>query len=248
MKHFSEQYRAQQRDAFMQNVRSFMPIKESPMPDANQLSEHAVNLLITTALHIGLILTVAYKSLGLHAAQGKRALDELLAHGFVRIHRLARKGSGGQPQVLEVLPKGKEELRRRGITPAEKKIKRGGFRHDVYARYLEQWAKEKGYHYWFERTLGQKAFDFVYEDEHGNLYGVEICLSGSAELNAQQAIKAAGVEGIKEVIIACERQSFLKSIFAEIRKIDQLGLYQKKISGKLLGEYVTINDKEPPHE
>jgi hypothetical protein len=208
-------------------------------PSEPELAANSLKVLVKVALEIGLTLLVVYAGLGLHAAEGKRAVDDLLARGWIKLHRIARKGRGGQPEVVEVLPAGRAELVKHGITPAEKKLKRGGFKHDVYARYVEAWARELGHRYWFERVLGPKAFDFVYEDSQGSLRAIEICLSGSAEWTAEQMLKGATVEGVEQVVAACETPGFMKAILKQIRTIDALGLYQKKILGQLLAEYVT---------
>ena len=131
-----------------------------------------------------------------------------------------------------------EELAKRGIRPAGLKGK-GKFRHKLYANQIDQHKQEQGWvRCWLERTLGNKTFDVVGEDRDGNLTGVEICLSGSAKWNAQQLIKAAGVEGVVEVIVACERKEDLQAILREVGEIDALGLYRKKIVGKLLAEFL----------
>jgi hypothetical protein len=94
--------------------------------------------------------------------------------------------------------------------------------------------------HWFERWLGEKAFDVVGEHADGTLSAVEIVLTGSAQWNAEQAVKAAGVEGVKEVVIACESAALLKGIEKAIAEKDSLGLYRSKLSCKLLSEYVQV--------
>ncbi len=238
MKFISEEERRRRVDALMHGVEA-TSVRNVERPVVNQLDQASLKVLTKFGLEPGTHLLEAYSALGLHPAEGKAAIDDLLARGFVKLHRLVRKGRGGQPTVVELLPAGKEELAKRGITLAEKKLKRGGFKHDVYGRYLEKWAKAQAFRYWFERTLGRKAFDFVHEDVDGNLRGIEICLTGSVEWTAQQTIKAAEVEGVVQVVVACEQKAFLKAIMEEVRKIDALGLYRKKIEGKSLAEFVT---------
>lgn len=206
-------------------------------PTAPGLSDVCVKVLVKAALEPGIWQEPMCESLSLHPAEEKAAVDDLLARAMVKQHHLP-KGRGGQPVVLEVLPKGLEELAKRGITPTEKKLKRGGFLHDCYARYLEKWAHGMGYRWWFERVLDKKAFDFVYEDERGVLRAIEICLSGSAEWTAKQILKGAEVEGVAQVMVACERKPFVMAVMKEIQKIDALGLYRGKIVGKLLAEYL----------
>ncbi len=73
----------------------------------------------------------------------------------------------------------------------------------------------------------------------GELVGVEIVLSGTAKWNAGQALKAASVEGVSEVIVACEDRKLMKGIEAELAEQDGLGLYRGKISIRHLSEFMT---------
>lgn len=207
-------------------------------PQAPGLVEDSVKLLVKVATEPMVPLTEAYLGLGMHASDGKWSEDDLLARGMIKLHRLARKGRGGQPTVVEVLPPGLDELRKHGITPAEKKLKRGGFKHDIYARYIERWARDAGYRCYFERTLGDKAFDVVIEDSSGALRAIEVCLSGTAELTARQLLKGAGVAGVQQVSAACETPKFLSQVLAELRLQDKEGLLGNKVVGQLLGEFV----------
>lgn len=214
--------------------------QEASPSRVSELPDSSLKVLVKAGLEPGIRLLGIYESLGMHPTEGKGAMDDVLARGMVRVHRLIRKGKGGQPCVVEVLPAGIAELAKRGIKPAEKKLKRGGFLHDVYARLVEKWAKRAGYRQvWFERTLGQKAFDLVMESVEGQLEGVEVCLTGTAKWNASQAVKAGCVEGVAKVIVACESVKLLKDVEEHLGEMDGLGLYEKKIELRLLSEYVT---------
>lgn len=85
--------------------------------------------------------------------------------------------------------------------------------------------------------MTKKAFDFVYRDKDGRLHAVEIVLSGSANLNASQAIKAATITGMATVTIACEDRTLMRNIETELKTMDELGLFRKKIAFRYLGEY-----------
>ena len=241
LKHMTEEQRLQRASAFLSDVTAVIqPQAAAEKSDVNELSSTSLKVLIKAALELGIWLVGMYRTLGLHPAEGKQAVDDLLARGLVRIHRLVRKGRGGQPQVLELLPRGVAELEKRGISPAEKKVKRGGFKHDVYSRHIEKWARANGYRQvWFERTLGVKAFDLVLEREDGELIGVEVCLTGLAKWNASMAIKGASVTGISLVIVACEDRQLMKGIEHELAEQDGLGLFRKKIVLRHLSEYMT---------
>lgn len=238
MPYLSEETRQARAAVFLDGVNAVKTVKRH-VPAVGELGEASLKVLIKAALEPGARLLDIYRALSLHPAEGKRAVDDLIARGLVRVHRLVRRGRGGQPQVLEVLPRGVAELEKRGISPAEKKVKRGGFKHDVYSRVVEAWAKANGARQiWFERTLGAKAFDMVLEREDGVLEGVEVVLTGSAKWNASQALKAASVEGVREVIVACEDRRLMKGIEAELKEQDGLGLFRKKISVRHLSEFV----------
>lgn len=241
MKYLTEEERLRRANVLLSQVTAIeaAPAAAVESEKQNELSTAAANVLIKCALEPATLLLQIYAALSLHAAEGKRAVDELLARGYVKAHRLVRKGRGGQPTVLEVRPAGVEEISRRGITPAERLIARGGYLHDVYARFIQSWLRAQGVtRMQFEKTLGEKAFDVLYEDANG-LHGIEICLSGTAEWTATQMIKAASVAGVLDVVMACEKASFLKGTVAQLQQIDSLGLYRPKIKPMLLADYLT---------
>jgi len=209
-------------------------VVENQDPDVNGLSEEAVKILVKCGMEPGVLLTDIYKDLGLHPTVGKRGLDELIARGVVKVHRIPRKGRGSQYSVVEITDDG--ELGKHGIQKP-KQVLKGGFKHDVYGRWLGRWAAAKGWRYWWERTLGKKTFDFVYESPQG-LVAVEVCLTGSAKWNAEQAIKGAENYGISELIVACETQKIGCAIMKELEKSDTFGVYRSRIRMCQLAEFL----------
>jgi len=127
----SEEQRRRRVRALLGGVTAVAGQRAVQEPKATELSPEAVAVLVKAGLEPDRTLLELYRDLNLHAAEGTAAREQLGARGMVRPHRLARKGRGGQPQVLEVLPAGVAELGKRGIKLAEKKLKRGGFKHDV---------------------------------------------------------------------------------------------------------------------
>lgn len=160
---FDEQERLRRNDAFLSGVDAKKPAPAKSV-EAPELAENSLKVLIKAALEPGLCLLEIYAALGLHPAEGTAAVTDLVARAFAKVHRFPRKGRGGQPQALEPLPNGMEELAKRGISPPPRKIARGGWKHDVYARQLERWAVSQGFHHWFEKRYGAKHFDVVIED------------------------------------------------------------------------------------
>ena len=139
--------------------------------------------------------------------------------------------------VVEVTELGEVETRRRGIVMA-KPVLKGGFKHDVYGRWVGKWAERKSYRHWFERTLGSKQCDFVYEEREGKLVVVEICLSGTAKWNAEQALKALLNDGISELILGCETRKFGEEILKEFEDVDRVGLYRGRVRVCQLAEFM----------
>lgn len=236
MRFLSEEQRGARAEGFLSRV-SFLAGEPSESAEPYALSEVSRKVLIKAALEYWQPLLAVYESLGLHGAEGKRAVDDLIARGFIRLHRLARLGRGGMPTVIEVLSDGRTELSMLGISPTPLPVRRGGFRHGLYAYFQGQWASGKGYRSCFEKTLGGKAFDFVFERE-GELIAIENYLSGTVDYAARQTLKGAQVKGIKRVIVACERKSFLQEILRRVGQLDELGLFKEKIEGKMLAEFV----------
>ena len=223
-------------EMFLDSVVALKPLARR-RPEPGELSEIAVKLLIKLAVEPHKFLTEVYSDLAFHPSTGKAALDELLARGFAKIHRIPRKGRGSQYAVVQITEHADGELGKRGIT-RPKPVLKGGFKHDVYGRRLGRWATKGHYRHWWERTLGKKTFDFVYELPGGNLVAVEVCLSGSAKLNAEQALKGLENEGIKELILACETKKFADAIMKELEKLDMLGLYRGRVRVCQLAEFL----------
>jgi hypothetical protein len=198
-----------------------------------EVPEDVLKLLVKVALEPITQLTAAYADLGVHPARAKQALSYIEAEGLGRVHVLARKGRGGAPHGLEVLPKGKELLAKRGITPASKVIGRGGFAHDVYGRWLMAWASEHELSCEFECKLGEKVFDAVMRSRGGEIYGYEIVLSGSTKWNSHQAAKAAAVAGVVEVVVLAEHAKLLERLRKQLKGEVNI----KNVRYAHLGEY-----------
>lgn len=240
MRHMSERERRRRAEGFLKSVIAIREPVEEKKKDTggvDEVSENSVYLVIEAARHPEKTLLELYEGAALHPAEGKRALDDLRARGMIWLHRLARKGRGGQPWAVQVIGKGLEELKKRGIAPTELEGK-GSWKHRIYVRHIGNWRKKKGDRFFAERKLGVKTFDGVSEDRTGQLIGYEVCLTGSARWNASQALKAASVEGVKQVIVACEDRKLLKGIERELLEQDALGLYREKIECRHLSEYI----------
>ncbi|MDX2199640.1 MAG: hypothetical protein SF069_11800 [Phycisphaerae bacterium] len=236
MRYWTEEMRRERAASFLAGVRATRKA-ERPKKPRDELSAQALNVLIKAALEPTTFLLDIYRALGLHGAAGKSAQQELTARGLIRLHRIVRKGRGAQPQVMEVTETGVVLLQTRGITPAKRLVK-GGYLHDCYARLIGRWAERQGFRVSYERTMGQKVFDLTLEEKDGSITGVEVCLSGSAELNGRQLIKAAEVAGVKEVLGLCETVAFSRSVQKVVKAVDAIGLYEKKLRVGLLADYI----------
>lgn len=236
MRYWTEERRLQTAGAFLADVHAVKQY-EKEKAKSSDLPGGSLNLLIKAGLEPGKNLLDMYDALGLHPAEGKAAQEDLVARGFVRVQRLVRKGRGGQPQVLEVTKEGEAVLAARGISLAPRVVK-GGFKHDCYARLIAEWAVRRMWRHTFERTLGEKTFDLVLEDDQGRLHGVEVCLSGTAEWTAQQLLKAVAVPGVAEVMALFETSAFQRAVQKEFEKLSPLGLYAEKLKVELLAEFM----------
>jgi len=177
-----------------------------------RLSQAASKLLLSAGMQPSHLLTEHYALADVHPAVGRSALNMLLAHGLVLQHRVPRQSRGAQPILLEVTEAGWRELRQRGLEKPGQAIGRGGFLHDVYGRWIAAWARAQGYRCSFERQLGEKNFDVVCETSGGGLVGVEVCCSGSIDVNVQQALKAAHVAGICEIMLVFHNTGLMQKV------------------------------------
>src|SRR5688572_28571991 len=103
--HMTEEERQRRNAEFLKNV---VAVRDShpTFGSRGERNDNDVKLLVKHSLEPLKWLTESYRELGLHTEGGVRAKEKLIAEGFVREHRMARKGSGGQPTLLEVLPSG----------------------------------------------------------------------------------------------------------------------------------------------
>lgn len=200
------------RKSFLADVEAVYRTHASEREVQVRMSEDALKLLIKASQEPEQRLLDLYQDLGLHPARAKRAMSEIETGGLGRVHVLARKGRGGSPRGLEVLARGVALLGTHGITPAEKLVSRGGWKHDVYARWIARWAHAQGRSCRFEEKAGQKVFDLLTRDRAGVLVGYEVMLSGSVAWNAEQAAKAVGVAGLAQVVLAGEDLRLLEKI------------------------------------
>ena len=215
------------------NSRMVTPEDEPAQDTLKELNENTLNLLILFNMMVGITRMKAMRQLGWHPAQIKKASEDLLARGYIRFHRLCRVGQGAPAQCCEILPTGFAELEKRGISPTAKLLSVGQFVHDVYGRWVANHLKEQGKKYTAERTLGVKRFDLV-EEGGEKLIGHEICLSGSAKLDAEQAIKAASVTGIDAVVCWFADKTLMRCVEQELKSA--LMWFQNKITLRFLGE------------
>lgn len=234
MKHLNEDERMRRNAEFL----SRLVVQHSAIPGVSTQSnqcDDAVRLLVKHGLEPLTWLTQSYLDLGLHPAHGARAKEALIAEGKVLEQRMLRRGSGGHPCLLELLPPGIEVVRRMGFSPVLPDGK-GKFRHWAYAEgYIARWANRMNYRHWRERTLGGKQIDVVVEDSEHRLIAFEICLSGSYELNASAGVRCAALEGIFRVVLACESKNMMNGI----KKIlsQEMTNVRSKISVESLAEY-----------
>ena len=89
MRFILEEERQAQIQTFMCDVTVVRGMREEK-PAVHELSETSLKVLIKAALEPGIWLTAIYGSLGMHPAEGKDAVDDLLARGMVKAHHQQR--------------------------------------------------------------------------------------------------------------------------------------------------------------
>jgi len=212
--------------------------KDAGSAAVDELDQKALHVLIEVARHPAESMLQHYSRAELHPSQGTRAVQRLVGRKMIRVICLVRVGSGARPRVAYLLKPGLDELSKRGIEPVAKAVGRGGPEHDVYARIIGSLEQSRGSKVSYEQWFGNKSFD-VLGDKDGSITGYEVVLSGSAGLNAQQAIKAASVAGVDHVVMACKDTELMRQIEKRLYELDAEGIYRNKVSVTFLGEYVT---------
>lgn len=182
-------------------------------------------------------ISLCYRDAGLHAEAAVRAKDQLVMDGLFKEWKTGwpHKGSGGHPCFLELLPEGERVLVNMGIKPFKPRG-RGEFRAKVYQNaYLPCWLEKRGYRFETEYNAGSKQIDVVYWDEYSRIHAVEVCASGTAEVNADAGLRCASIEGIHRVVLACEKRELMKGIKGIL--VREMMNVQEKILVHWIGDY-----------
>lgn len=182
-------------------------------------------------------ISLCYRDAGLHAENAVRAKDQLVCDGMFKEWKSGwpHKGSGGHPCFLELLPEGERVLSNMGIKPFRPRG-RGEFRAKVYQNgYLPCWLERRNYRYELEYNAGSKQIDVSYWDEYSRIHAIEICASGTAEVNADAGLRCASMEGIHRVVLACEKRELMKSIKLLLGR--EMMAVQQKIHVEWMGNY-----------
>ena len=198
------------------------------------LREGARRLLERATLEPQEPLTSHYGAAGLTAAKGREALDDLLGKGYVRLHHVSPRGRGGRVTLVEVLEAANSLIVKLGLQRRGRLLK-GGWLHDVVGRYLENWTRARGLTHSFERTYGTKTYDMVHEED-GQLVAWEVCVSGTANWNAAQALKGLENEGIRELRIVCRDVKSEQQIQKAIGEQDPHGIYSDRVKTWVIGD------------
>ncbi len=239
MKYLNEEFRKTKAEEWLRSLEVLKKSEDKVEARTDELPDSSLRMLVKADGEPAKTLTQMYKELGLSAEEGLKTKEDLQARGYVRERAMARKGSGAQIKVLEVLQRGQVELRVRGYVPHPKIVGRGrDWKHTIgYPAWIKRWCEERGYQVWFEKKIGEKDFDAVYASD-GKIFGIEICLSGDAEYNSQAAEKAAMVHGIEHVFMGFEDLSLKGKV--KIKLKEKTAYIQKKVSCISLGEFAPV--------
>ena len=196
-------------------------------------------MLIEVAMHPERTLVEHYKSLGVSPAKGKAAVDELVAGGYARVHRIRRTGSGAQYQVLELLPAANAILQAAGLIRPVAKVK-GSYKHDLFARYTAKWAAhERAGRPEFERSFGKKTFDVAWTEPDGSVWGAEICLSGGPGRTAGDLLKALRPKGIN-VLAVFEERKLMDATLKALKADSRVPAVGDRLETRILGDFIRI--------
>ena len=204
------------------------------------LDSRAVALLFAAAQSPWRSLTTHYRSLSLHAAQGRQLLEQLELGGYVRLHRLGRTGGGGQVKVVEVLQRGRAELGMHGLALAETRVLSGGWLHDMAGRAVARAARARGCEVTFECTLGGGGLrvDLLITERDGTLRAVEIVLSGGARKAAARIARVLRWPGIGCVELVTRTRRTGEEVLRCLRELMDEDEVRSRLRHSLVGDYV----------
>lgn len=181
---------------------------------------------------------------GLNAETAGRAKAQVVNDGLFREWKggWPHKGSGGHPIFLELLAAGEKALLDMKINPFRPKG-RGDFRHSVFQNgYLASYFEKQKIRYELEYNAGSKQIDVVWWDSYKRINAIEIVVSGSAEHNANEAVRCGIIEGICKVVVCCYSKDLMKMIKKLLMR-EMMNL-QEKISVEWIGDYWPWKDDD----
>jgi len=212
------------------------PSDEAPAPDALGAGERA--LLCIAAISLGDEVMGIYRKAGLSPTQGKAAMENLVAKGLIRVHRLPRAGRGAPWKTIEVLPAADVELAKAGLKRKEPPLK-GSWLHSLYGYYVGRWAEGQGFKsVQFEKTYGPKTFDLAWQNAGGEIETVEICLTGAPQRTAEQLQTSASNKGIARIFAFVENRKSLDQTREALIQQDRDGICRDRMDFRLIGEVI----------
>ena len=232
------------REAFLagvvvQSVPDVAPLDAPSDGPELSISKNAHAIVLALALDPIQTVTPLYASLGMHPAKGKAAIDELVAEGYARVHRVARDGRGAQYQVVELLQAADAILAPAGLSRPDR-VAKGGFKHDLFARYTAAWARrERSGSPEFEQTYGRKQFDVAWTEPDGSLWGAEVCLSGGPGRTTEQLLRALRPKGVN-VMAIFETRKAMEATLKALKADPRFAALADRFETRLVGEFIRI--------
>lgn len=205
--------------------------KEKGLPD------DCVELLIEASRKHGLTLIELYQSISLDRTRGAKAIELLQAEKMVALHSIRTAETGKPSQTVQVIGRGLEEVKARGITPKLQLITRGSWTHYIYGIWFGQHHERLGSKAHYEKSFGDKIVDCLIHEKHGAFISGEVTKSGSPKVNALALQKVCSVPGVSSAVCIAEDKKLLERIRGEVSALPNGQELLKKIRFAMCYEF-----------
>ena len=182
-----------------------------------------------------------YKEMRLSNTQGSRIskkLDNIL--GLIRLHEFSTGRVGGKPKLVEITESGWNILQSKGFNKPQNRTK-GGWEHEVAARFIEHRAKQRGYRVYFEVDYhGVRADVTLTDPKTGQHKIINIGVSQPArEVEAIKNFFALPISKTSQFVLVARDSDFKKKTLPLLKKANFTSEDLKKIPIKLIADFIT---------
>ena len=207
--------------------------------NGKKINDEELEMLILIGIEY-LPVTALYERQSRSRAKGKKILGSLLFKGLIALYKFTRSTRGGAITVPVPTEAGRKFLISRGEPLAPALLTKGWIEHNLAAYFIGKQGKEQNFKSIYEKEVEDVRFDVVWRGPMGQFIFHNIGVS-NPEYEVQSVLKAARLPIATEnnVILVVIDKDFARRVKAELKKKDPSGEALKKVTIRLIGDYIS---------